>query len=76
MPISLLGDALLAAARMLSQADPRFYHRVTRITPNGHTDHCPDSVLLADVVRTGTERFLTTDGEAASIHQVAEKLPT
>jgi len=42
----------------------------------GHTYHCPDSVLLADVVRTGAERFLATNREATSIHQVTEKLPT
>jgi len=41
-----------------------------------HTDHCPDSVLLADVVRTSTERLLTANREAASVHQVTEELPT
>ena len=41
-----------------------------------HTNHRPDSVLLADVIRTGTKGFLTTNGEATSIHQVAEEFPT
>ena len=40
------------------------------------TNHRPDSVFLADVIRTGTERFLTANGEATSIHQVTEEFPT
>lgn len=40
------------------------------------TDDSPESVLLANVVRTGTERLLTADGETASVHEVTEELPS
>lgn len=41
-----------------------------------HTNHCPYSVFLADVVRAGAERLLTANGKATSIHQVTEEFPT
>lgn len=40
------------------------------------TDDCPDTILLADVVRAGTEGFFTANGQATSIHKVTEELPT
>ena len=39
------------------------------------TDHRPYTILLTDVVRTCTERFLAANGESTSIHQVSEELP-
>ena len=41
-----------------------------------HTDHCPDSVFLADMIRASAERFLTANRKATSIHQVTEEFPT
>ena len=40
-----------------------------------HTDDGPDTILLTNVVRAGTEGLLTTDGELAGVHQVTEELP-
>ncbi len=39
------------------------------------TNDSPDTVFLANVVGSGTERLLAADRETASIHQVAEELP-
>lgn len=40
------------------------------------TDDSPKTILLSDVVRTGTERLLSTDGESAGVHQVTKELPS
>ena len=37
--------------------------------------HCPEAVLLADVIGTRAEALLTAEGDAAGIEQVAEELP-
>jgi len=39
------------------------------------TDHGPQSVLFADMVRTSAKGFLAADGQHLVIHQVTEELP-
>lgn len=36
----------------------------------------PDAILLTDMVATGTETFLATDGELVSVKECAEELPS
>ena len=40
------------------------------------TDNSPKTVLLTDVVGSGTERLFSTNGETSSVHQVSKEFPT
>jgi hypothetical protein len=40
------------------------------------TDNRPQSILFADMVRTGAERLFAANGQHLVIHQVPEELPT
>lgn len=75
MPMSLLGDSLLAAARMFSHAsgpDVSYRRHTGQLIL---TDNRPQSILFTDMVRACTERFLSADGEASSVHQIPKELP-
>lgn len=46
-----------------------------KIVVGERTDDSPDTVLLTDVVGTGTEGLFTADGQAAGVHEITEELP-
>lgn len=75
--MSCPGFSLFAAAKMDNQAKGRDVQRGCMHGGfSGLTDNGPETVLFSNVVGSGTERFLTADGQSAGIHQVSEELPS
>lgn len=54
-----------------SLSETSTFNRFIRIL----TDNSPQAILLANVVRSGTERFFTTDRKPSSIHEITEEFP-
>jgi hypothetical protein len=68
----MANQAVVAGAFSKAQPTPS---RNVQTVAKQLTDNGPKTVLLSDMVGTGSERLFSADGETSSVHQVAKELP-